>query len=135
MLNVLIVDDEPLLLKVMERLLTRRGYIVQTAVNVPEALKLARQRTPDILVTDYNLNAPQNGLDLCRAFAEDATLVKVRRIVISGQANNLKGLGILYDAFLAKPFTSSEFVQVLERFITGSATDPDLLARSCNSGR
>src|SRR5690349_24547539 len=103
MLNVLVVDDEQILLRVLERLLKTRSFEVRTATNVPDALNLTKQFKPDILVTDFNLNAPQDGLDLCRAFAQTPELSRARRILISGQASQLTGQGTLFDTFLAKP--------------------------------
>jgi sigma-B regulation protein RsbU (phosphoserine phosphatase) len=114
MTNVLLVDDEQALLTVIQRLLRVKSYDVLTAKNVPDALELARQYRPAILVTDFNLGGVLDGLDLCRAFTEDPELATTRRIVISGQTSYLPGQGSLYDLFLPKPFTAQEFFKVLE---------------------
>ena len=64
---VLVVDDEPILLRLMERALTEAGYLVQGASNGLRALELVGSSPcpPDILVTDLRME-PLNGFDLAR---------------------------------------------------------------------
>src|SRR5689334_19031527 len=111
---VLVVDDEKVLLKIMERLLLAKSYEVLTASSASEALKLANRHKPTILVTDYNLGDRLNGLDICRAFAQNSELAETRRIIISGQVSQLPGRGTVFDLLLPKPFTSVEFFKALE---------------------
>lgn len=56
-LSVLVVDNEPLVLRLMERALTEPGYRLQSASNGLRALELARQWSvpPDVLVTDVRM--------------------------------------------------------------------------------
>lgn len=114
MTSVLVVDDEAVLLMVIARLLQMKNYKVYTASNVAEALELAGQHRPDVLITDYNLNESLTGLDLCRAFVQDPLLVSSRRIIVSAEAIELDGLGHLYERLLSKPFTSNELLGVLQ---------------------
>ena len=64
---VLVVDDEPILLRLMERALTEAGYLVQGASNGLRALELmgSSPSPADILVTDPRME-PLNGFDLAR---------------------------------------------------------------------
>ncbi len=123
MLNVLVVDDDPNLLRVMERLLRTKSYEVMTAANGLEAMERAANEVPDILITDYNLGGTITGLDICRLFTQDVKLSRARRIVVSGQIGNLAGEGTLFDIFLAKPFTAQEFFQALEKVLPSSPTN------------
>jgi CheY-like chemotaxis protein len=123
MLNVLVVDDDPNLLRVMERMLRTKSYRVMTASSGLAAMEQAANEVPDILITDYNLQGTINGLDICRMFTQDAKLNAARRIIISGQIGNLSGEGTLFDIFLAKPFTAQEFFQTIEKVLPHTPTE------------
>ena len=114
MVQVLVVDDEPCLLKAMVRLLKTEECEVLTATNVVEALQVAQEHKPDILITDYNLGGQLDGLDLCQAFAHDAGLATARRVLVSGYAVNHLDKALLFDSFIAKPFTAQEFLRALD---------------------
>jgi len=53
--NILLLDDEPNVLRSLERLLRPHGYQVRSALNAAEALALVQEQEPDIVITDYNL--------------------------------------------------------------------------------
>lgn len=103
--RVLIVDDEPLVCGLFERMLRREGYHTWTANTLADAVTLAREAsgTLDVALVDLMLG-PDNGLDLVRRIAEiDNTVVS---IVVTGQANMGTAVDSLrsgaYD-FIAKP--------------------------------
>lgn len=131
---VLVVDDEKVLLKVMERLLLAKSYEVLTAMKAQEALDLALKHRPEILITDYNLKDTLDGLDICRFFTDTAELAPARRIITSGQVSHLPGQGILFDLFLPKPFTSLEFYAALNVTNPG-AIAPDKTLSDCDCKR
>jgi len=64
MKRILIVDDEPYVIRVMRLALERRGYQVDAAANGMQALEYLEQQQPDVMITDIDM--PQmNGKDLC----------------------------------------------------------------------
>ncbi len=69
MKKIIIVDDEPHVLRVLKLSLENEGYAVETCANGKEALARLQQVTPDILITDIQM--PQiNGEELCRHIQE-----------------------------------------------------------------
>jgi CheY-like chemotaxis protein len=66
MTRVLVVDDEADSLTLVELYLLERGFDVQTADTASEAVALASQSPPDVLITDYFLHADSSGVDVIR---------------------------------------------------------------------
>jgi DNA-binding NtrC family response regulator len=110
---VLVVDDEPILLRLMERAFTEAGYLVQGASNGLRALELIGSSPcpPDILVTDLRMD-PLNGFDLARLVTAKHPHTQV--LLVSG-----------YDAdhteppwpFLRKPFSPEALVRAVEQLL------------------
>jgi DNA-binding NtrC family response regulator len=110
---VLVVDDEPILLRLMERAFTEAGYLVQGASNGLRALELIGSSPcpPDILVTDLRME-PLNGFDLARLVTAKHPHTQV--LLVSG-----------YDAdhteppwpFLRKPFSPQALVRAVEQLL------------------
>ncbi len=68
MKRILIADDEPHMARVLQQVLERAGYAVQTTRNGLEALQAVRDRQPDILVTDIQMPV-MTGKTLCETLA------------------------------------------------------------------
>ena len=64
MKNILIVDDEPHVTMLVQQFLQRAGYQVTTALNGEQALSIAKQNRPDVIVTDVQM-PKMNGMQLC----------------------------------------------------------------------
>jgi len=63
--NILLADDDPDMLRLLEQLLRRAGYAVRTVADGQEALEAIESECPDILLTDWEM--PRlTGIDLCR---------------------------------------------------------------------
>jgi len=108
---VLVVDDEPMVLHLMERALIEAGYRVQGASNGLRALELAGTLSvpPDVLVTDLRMES-LNGADLARLVT--AKHPNTRVLLVSGydpEHTDLTG------PFLRKPFSPQELVHAVEQ--------------------
>lgn len=108
---VLVVDDEPMVLRLMERALTEAGYRVQGASNGLRALELAGNSVvpPNVLVTDIRM-APLNGVDLARLVT--AKHPHIRILLVSGYDPEHKELP---GPFLRKPFSPEELVHAVKQ--------------------
>jgi two-component system, OmpR family, alkaline phosphatase synthesis response regulator PhoP len=68
--TILVADDESHILHVVSLKLKNAGYRVLTARDGQEALEMAQQEKPDLLITDYHM--PQlSGIELCRRLKQD----------------------------------------------------------------
>ena len=65
--RILIVDDEPTYREYLERFLIRDGLEVRTAETGAEAIELAREFTPDLLLADWMLRCDMHGIEVAEA--------------------------------------------------------------------
>jgi DNA-binding NtrC family response regulator len=113
---VLVVDDEPVLLAIMERALCDAGYGVQGAANGLRALELAGRNPPDVLVTDLQM-AGLNGVDLARLVTAKRPSTRVLMVSAGDPAHREVAW-----AFLRKPFSPEQLVEAVDRL--GEAPAP-----------
>ena len=109
--TVLVVDDEPTIAEVVARYLERAGYETATAGDGLEALRLAADRRPDLIVLDVMLPG-LGGLEVLRRLAEaDGPRTPVILLTAKGeQADKLVGLRDGADDYVVKPFSPRELV-------------------------
>lgn len=81
--SVLIVDDDPLMQRLLERALTDRGYAVRVAVDGQQAMQLAEAESPALLITDCFL-PKMDGVHLCKFLRADPRFRRLPMILISG---------------------------------------------------
>ncbi len=110
---VLVVDDEPVLLRLMERALAQAGYQVQTASTGLRALELVGSRPipPDILVTDICMDG-LNGVELAKVITTKHPSVQV--LLVSGYDPEHTELAW---PFLRKPFSPDTLVRAVEQLV------------------
>lgn len=111
---ILVVDDAPETLEVLQRNLTSRGYQVYTALGVDEALRVLDTEPIDLVITDYKMPRV-SGLDLVRHVRENLKDAEV--MMITGYASIGGAVeAVKYGAedYLAKPFTDEELFSAVE---------------------
>ncbi|HYE59460.1 MAG TPA: response regulator transcription factor [Rhodothermales bacterium] len=102
--TILVVDDEPDLLDLLQYNLEREGYAVLTARDGAEALSLAARTPPDLVVLDVMMPV-MDGLDTCRRLREHATLRTTPVLMLTareGPDDHVQGLDVGADAYLGK---------------------------------
>jgi DNA-binding response OmpR family regulator len=117
--RILLVDDDANLLRVLNRYLTKQGYVVQAASSVQEALRLFELEPPDLIVSDVNL--PEvNGLEFCKQVRRRRRGELLPFIFLSGCGaidDRLAGLRVGADDYLPKPFEPRELVARIEAML------------------
>jgi len=110
--TLLVVDDEPELLAVLQRGFEQHDYVVDTALGGAEAIAKATARPPDLIILDLML--PQmSGLEICRVLRADERLQAVPVIFLTARhetAFKVAGLDLGADDYLTKPFEFSELL-------------------------
>ena len=118
--KILIVDDEPDLLKVLEVRLKNTGYEVFTGVNGQEALDTARKMKPDLIILDLYLPV-KDGDEVAQILKNDKELKSIPIVLISATTRTLseraKACGA--NTFLSKPFEPEEFVFLVKKLLNG----------------
>jgi DNA-binding response OmpR family regulator len=124
--RVLVVDDEPYILRALMYLLRREGYTVETAADGIEGLARARAFRPEVVFLDMMM--PQlNGLQVVEQMRRDPTFGETYVIMLTARgqsADREAGLAAGANEYMTKPFSPRELVQRLERIFAswGSPT-------------
>jgi DNA-binding response OmpR family regulator len=107
--TVLVVDDEPQIVKLVRDYLEHSGFAVLTAADGPAALQLARTRSPDLVVLDLGLPG-LDGLDVTRSLRRDGTVPIIMLTARDDESDKLVGLELGADDYVVKPFSPKELV-------------------------
>ncbi|TEU18665.1 MAG: response regulator transcription factor [Dehalococcoidia bacterium] len=105
--KVLIVDDDIKTVELVKLYLTRDGYQVLTAYDGIEALRLARESRPDLIVLDLML-PDIDGLEVCRILRHESDVPIIMLTARSTDQDKLTGLGLGADDYVTKPFSPKE---------------------------
>jgi DNA-binding response OmpR family regulator len=107
--RVLVVDDNVRTQEAIGLYLRHAGYAVDVAGTGPEALALAADRTPDLIVLDLMLPG-LGGLDVCRALRERTDVPIIMVTARTTEEDKLEGLRCGADDYVTKPFSPRELV-------------------------
>src|SRR4030095_9125307 len=103
--RILIVDDNPTNVKVLQTRLAAEGYEVITAADGDEGLATARQQTPDLILLDVMM-PKLDGFEVCRRLRGDPTFPFTPIIMVTAMADSrdvVAGLEAGGDEYLTKP--------------------------------
>lgn len=111
--KILVVDDEPFILKSLTFVLKKEGFHVESATNGLEALETIRREKPDLIFLDIMM-PKMNGLEVCQWIRQDPQLRDIHVIILTAkgqEADREKGLQIGADEYMTKPFSPSMVVK------------------------
>jgi len=124
--RILIVDDEPKILRLVHDYLAAAGFEVDTARTGQEALMRSRTAAPDLVVLDLGLPG-LDGLDVTRALRRAGDLPIIMLTARDDETDKLIGLELGADDYVTKPFSPRELVArvraVLRRHAAGSGDE------------
>ncbi len=110
MARILIVDDEPSIVMAVRDELLFEGFKVESAVDGPEAIKLAHELRPDVLLLDLMLPG-LNGFEVCRQLRSEMPEMWIIMLTVRGQeVDRVMGLELGADDYVTKPFSLRELV-------------------------
>jgi DNA-binding response OmpR family regulator len=107
--TILVVDDEPQILRLVRDYLEHGGFAVVTAADGPAAVQEARTRHPDLVVLDLGLPG-LDGLDVTRELRREGRVPIVMLTARSDESDKLVGLELGADDYVTKPFSPKELV-------------------------
>ncbi|MFC1566428.1 response regulator transcription factor [bacterium] len=111
--KILIVDDEPEILLLIKEALNKEGFTVLTARNADSAIKISKERKPDLIILDLELGGI-SGWDVCRIIKENQETSEIPIIMITAKHiktdDVVKGLDLGADDYVLKPFKLSILV-------------------------
>ncbi len=132
--SILVVDDAPTALEVLERNLTSQGYRVVTAPSVVDAIRILESSPIDLVITDYKM-PKASGLDLIRHIRENYHDTEV--IMITGYASvkgAVEAVKMGAEEYLPKPFTDEELFAAVERALNKQQLRKTVLGRKPHEG-
>jgi len=113
--SVLVVDDSPTILKLVQLVLTKAGYQVTTASDGEAGLVAAHEDRPVLILLDYQM-PEMNGDDVCRAMSGDTVLCNVPVVVMSAREDavgeRFASLPNVID-YITKPFSPDALLAVI----------------------
>lgn len=117
--NVLVIDDSPTILKVVQLVLTKAGFRVVTAEDGEQGILRAKEERPSLILLDFVMPR-MNGYQVCRALADDENLKDVPVVLMSAKGDQVgerfvKVMGIV--DYITKPFSPEAITAVVQHTI------------------
>jgi DNA-binding response OmpR family regulator len=110
MARILIVDDEPEIVRGLEDNLRFEGYQIASATNGQDALALAQSDAPDLILLDIMMPR-MSGWDVCRALREKGIEAPIIMLTARGEeVDRVRGLELGADDYVTKPFSLRELL-------------------------
>jgi two-component system alkaline phosphatase synthesis response regulator PhoP len=134
--RILIVDDEPELVRLVHRYLEQEGFTVECAYDGEEALAILRRSPPDLLLLDLCLPR-RDGWNLTSLIRSDRELSSLPTIMLTARVEDtdrIVGLELGADDYIAKPFNPREIVARVRALLRRSLAGFDSRPRSLRVG-
>ena len=110
--KLLLVEDDPALLELLEYRFKNEGYNVRATPDGDEALMLAAEDTPDLVILDWMIEGT-SGIEVCRRLRRDKSTAHVPIIMLTAREAEdyrIRGLDTGADDYLTKPFSPRELM-------------------------
>lgn len=133
MAKILVIDDEPSIVKLVTAYLKPEGYEIYTATDGPSGLKSARSFKPDLIILDLMLPG-MDGIELLSRLRRDSDVYVILLTAKTEETDKVIGLSVGADDYVTKPFSPRELtarVKAAMRRIqtgTGSAVERTVLS-------
>jgi len=107
--KILVVEDEPALVETLEYNLSHQDYEVFTAMDGREALEIAREEQPDLIVLDLMLPGI-DGIEVCRVLRQEMSVPILMLTARDEEVDKVVGLEVGADDYMTKPFSMRELM-------------------------
>ncbi len=110
--KLLLVEDDPSLAELLEYRFANEGYAVRVTADGDEALLLAAEEVPDLIILDWMIEGT-SGIEVCRRLRRDKATAHVPIIMLTareGEDDKIRGLDTGADDYLTKPFSPRELL-------------------------
>jgi len=117
--RILVVDDEPDVHVLLEKMLGSQGYTVDAAYSADEAFKVMEANRPDLIILDLMMPAT-SGLTMLERIREDDNLRDILVLIVSArdeQSDRIEGLSHGADDYVSKPFHLRSLVRKIEHML------------------
>lgn len=113
MTDILVIDDDPAIVHLIEYSLRRRGYMVRAAENGREGLRRIEEKMPDLVILDVMM-PEMDGWETCQRIRRDSNVPILMLTARSEEDDIVQGLELGADEYVAKPFSMRELLARME---------------------
>ena len=116
MARVLVIDDEPDVVRLIVKVLSGKGHVVQIARDAASALARVQHEPPDVILLDSDL--PKiDGAEVCRRLKTDTSTDQIPVVMITSSYIDIHDVGVDGgpDAFVVRPFARDVLANVIDR--------------------
>ncbi|MCC6614244.1 MAG: response regulator transcription factor [Anaerolineae bacterium] len=129
-LKILVVDDEPQIRKQLKIGLNGHGYEVITASNGLDAITLAAQQAPGIIILDISLGSEPDGIEVCKRLREWSNTPIIMLSVHDEEKTKVTALAVGADDYLTKPFGMEELNARILAILRRTSGEPSAAQKS-----
>jgi DNA-binding response OmpR family regulator len=117
--KILVVDDEPHVIRTLTFVLNKEGYEVSSAGDGEEAMSKVRESKPSLMFLDVMM-PKKNGYEVCQELKNDVSFNDIHIVMLSAkgqEADKEKALNVGADEFMTKPFSPVAIVEKVRTFL------------------
>ena len=125
-MRILLVDDEPSIVKMVGKRLEVEGFEVLIAMDGQDGLDKARAQSPDLIVLDLML-PKLNGYEVCTMLKQDARYQKIPVVLFTAKAQEKDeklGMECGANAYVRKPFRAQELLEKIRGLLPAAPSQP-----------
>ncbi len=121
MAKILVVDDEPDIVRVVVRIMEARDHTVRTAHDGFEALEKVREEPPEVIILDLNLPV-MNGFEVCKRLRDNPATRAIPIVMMTAAYVSIedarRGHSSGADEYVVKPFLREVLIHNVERLLS-----------------
>jgi two-component system KDP operon response regulator KdpE len=118
--RILVVDDEPKLVRLVREILTATGYEVLAACSGDQAIEMVAMEQPDLVLLDVLLLGQMDGYEVARRIREFSDMPIIMLTAKVREADILRGFEVGVDDYVTKPFSSKQLLARLKALLNRS---------------
>jgi DNA-binding response OmpR family regulator len=119
--DILIVDDDPQVHKLISKMLPLENYTVRSAYSATEALESVDRVAPDLIILDIMM-PKVSGIEVCNRIKDDPKTKNIMILILSAkdaQTDRIEGLKHGADEYISKPFHMKHLIRKIEHMLMG----------------
>jgi len=132
--KILVVDDEPRVVRLVSKVLEAVGYQVVAAASGEPAIEMVALEQPDLVLLDILLPRGPDGYEICRRIREFSEVPVIMLTAKAQESNVLRGFDMGADDYLTKPFNAKELVARVKAVLRRTQRPEEMVTATLTCG-
>jgi two-component system KDP operon response regulator KdpE len=132
--KILVVEDEPRVVRLVSEVLKAVGYRVATAATGESAIEMSALEQPDLVLLDILLPHGPDGYEVCRRIREFSNVPVIMLTARVRESEMLRGFDVGADDYLTKPFSAKELVARMRAVLRRSERSEEAIVATLRCG-